>query len=127
MRSFDAANAAEPGVTSPTASPASRLDLRDVDRMRAHLARRLEVLEQTDQHHRGGQLDFTERRMDEQKPSGTRSYILAHQLIGTAVENYNAVFSLIEGAGGGHAGRTPQSRQAGLRVRVSGSLDTRRA
>ena len=38
--------------------------------------------------------------MDEQRPGGKRAYILAHQLIGTAVENWEAVFSLPQGAVG---------------------------
>lgn len=90
------------GHTRPvTDTPeAETLDLSNTATLNASLRELLARFERADELHRGGQLDFTERRMDEQKPAGKRAYILAHQLIGTATENYWAIFSLFEGAAG---------------------------
>lgn len=76
------------------------VDLSDAAALRQKLTAIRSVMERADAWHRAGQLDFTERRMDEQKPGGPRVYILAHQLIGTALENYSSVFWLMQGANG---------------------------
>lgn len=76
------------------------LDLGNIDEVRANLDKMHSIMIEADHEHLSRQLHFTERLMDEQKPGGKRAYILAHQLIGTAVENWDAVFFLLRGAEG---------------------------
>ena len=72
------------------------LDLGNLPQINQVLDQRMHQLQRAEEHHHGRTAQFSDRLFDEAKPAGNRTYILANQLIEVAVENYHAVFALIQ-------------------------------
>jgi hypothetical protein len=79
--------------------PSGVLDLADVSRMSNVLHGRIEQFRRIEAQYRLNHL-LTQRRFDEARPAGKRTYIHASQGVETAWENYSAVFGLVQGAHG---------------------------